>query len=360
MASVQYLTMTFTEAQRAIYVDFECLGTKPPHLALLGMLVGSGDQQFEQIIIDERLAPARVASHRTRVAPAPVAAGELVARANAEDRSIVGWSLFDRDRLIEARSDLKGEITARYVNALQIARPWGRSLHPGVRIEREGRHSPKHTLDKYAALAAYPRVAALRSGEPARWIRHVLSQLKTTSGNYRQTTTETKRDWHKLLEYNRHDCLALRHIILKASRELECWRAYEQTRFCVDDGTRRICFTDGSKSAKLERLLERHHAARWAFLTAWNPASQELPPADNDTRQRELRGLLEAAGHKVLAGEGVGDDPRWKPEKSLMALGISRGAAVEFGRRFGQMAIVTGRRAGAARLISCARTPSAL
>ena len=50
--------MTFGEAQDAIYVDFECLATKPPHPALLGALVGSRDEHLEQIITDDRLAPA--------------------------------------------------------------------------------------------------------------------------------------------------------------------------------------------------------------------------------------------------------------------------------------------------------------
>ena len=99
--------MTSADAQRAIFVDFECLATEPPHPALLGVLVGSGDEQFEQIITDDRLAPARVARRTLRVATASAAAGEVVARANAENRRIVGWSFFDRDRLIEASPALR-------------------------------------------------------------------------------------------------------------------------------------------------------------------------------------------------------------------------------------------------------------
>ncbi len=231
--------MTSTDAQRAIYVDFECLATEPPHPALLGVLVGSGDEQFEPIITDDRLAPARVARRTLRVATASAAAGEVVTRANAENRRIVGWSFFDRDRLIEASPALEADINARYVNALQIARPWRRTLHPNVAMAREDRFAPKHTLDKYAALAGYPEAAKLRNAAPAKWIRHTLRQLQATRGRYGRTTSETKRDWHRLLlAYNRHDCLALRHIVLKASRELECWRAYERTQFCVDDGAR--------------------------------------------------------------------------------------------------------------------------
>ena len=217
--------MTFAEAQRAIYIDFECVKEKP---ALLGVLVGSDGEQLGQIITDERLAPAKVANKRCRVAPASAAAGTLVAEAKAGKRNIVGWSFFDRDRLIDACPDRKADINALYVNALQVARPWRQTIHPGFRIEKEDQFAAKHTLDKYAILARYPDAASLQKATPAKWIRHTLAQLEATGGRYRKTTKQTKRDWHDLLEYNRHDCLALRHIVLKASREMDCWRAYPE------------------------------------------------------------------------------------------------------------------------------------
>jgi hypothetical protein len=343
---------------RALFVDFECLkgsrGQKP-HPALLGVLVGADGESFAQIITDERLAPARVAQAQTRAMNAPDAVDALVARAVAEDRQIVAWSVFDRDRMIDACPNRAEEIEARYVNALQVARPWGRTIHPSVRIEREGPLAPKHTLEKYAHLARYPVPTGFATATPAKWIRHTLGQLRANAGRYRRTTPQTKRDWHKLLDYNRHDCLALRHIILKASRELECWRAYERTTFCAtDDDGREVCFRVGSKSARLESLLRRHGAATWAFITAWNPASVELSAAENEARQRQLQRELDAAGFKWLPGVGRGDDPAWTPEESVLALGIARAKAVALGRAFGQLAIVAGRRGAPGRLVSCA------
>jgi hypothetical protein len=347
--------MTFAEAQRAIYIDFECVKEKP---ALLGVLVGSDGEQLGQIITDERLAPAKAANKRCRVAPAPAAAGTLVAEAKAGERNIVGWSFFDRDRLIDACPDRKADINALYVNALQVARPWRQTIHHGFRIDKEDQFAAKHTLDKYAILARYPDAASLQKATPATWIRHTLAQLEATGGRYRKTTRQTKRDWHDLLEYNRHDCLALRHIVLKASREMDCWRAYQKTRFCVDDGARRVCFADGSRSPRLQALLRRHEAAQWAFLTAWNPASVELGPSENAARQDAMKRALVSAGYRWLPGEGIGDDPAWKPEESLLVLGISAGKAVALGREFGQLAVVVGRRDGPARLVPCAPTPA--
>jgi hypothetical protein len=119
---------TFVQPNQAIYVDFECLQTKPPRPALLGVLTDI--EPFEQIIVDERLAPAKVANTRLRVISPEVAANELATQAIAENRLIVGWSYFDRDRLTDAAPALAPKIDARYVNALHVPRPWRRALHP--------------------------------------------------------------------------------------------------------------------------------------------------------------------------------------------------------------------------------------
>lgn len=343
------------QAARALYVDFECLATRPPHPALLGILTAGDVPHFEQIITDERLAPANLASRSSRVTATPAAVGELLDRAITESRLIVGWSYFDRDRLREARPDLANSIAERYVNALGLARPWRRAIYPDYPIEREDLFAASHTLNKYARLAGYPDAHRLVGAKPAQWIRHTLKQLAANDGLYRRTTPETKRDWHDLLEYNRHDCLALQHIALKASRELECWRAYERTRFCVDDGARRVCFLAGSASAKLDALLRRHCQSTWAFITAWNPSSIPLSRAENDERQAELRRLLAEEGYATLSGEGIGEDPAWEPEESLLVMGIKEAAAVRLGRRFGQLAIVVGRRGSRSRLVPCLR-----
>jgi hypothetical protein len=177
--------MTFAEAQRAIYIGFECVKRAP---ALLGVLRGADGEDPAQIITDDRLAPASVANRRCKVAAAPVAAGALIAQTKAEARAIVGWSFFDRDRLIEARPDREVDINTHYVNALQIARPWRKTIYPAFTVEREDEHAPRHTLDKYAALAGYADAGHFRNPAPAKWIRHTLAQLTATNGRYRQTT----------------------------------------------------------------------------------------------------------------------------------------------------------------------------
>jgi hypothetical protein len=154
--------------------------------------------------------------------------------------------------------------------------------------------------------------------------------------------------------YNEHDCRALRHIVITTAHQLAAWRAYERTRFCVHDGGRQVCFMAGSVSRRLQSLLARHNANTFAFVTAWNPGSKPLTRAENERRGRLLDADVAALGYRGLHGVGIGQDPAWEPEESLMILGISRRRAIKLGRKYGQLAIVFGRAGAPAELVSCA------
>ena len=52
----------------------------------------------------------------------------------------------------------------------------------------------------------------------------------------------------------------------------------------------------------------------------------------------------------MITGEGVGEDPAWPPEASLLILGMRPGQAVKVGRQFGQLAVLVGRTGGPAHL----------
>lgn len=352
MTSTPKSDPTPTAVARAIYIDFETLRTDPPHLALLGVLVGSDDEALEQLILDPRLAPAHKAKpQRTGVITADDAVGTILNLARIDDAPIVGWSNFDRSRLLDACPELASEISDRYVNALAIARRWRQTVHPHRPVIRADRFAARHTLDQYAQIAGYTHIRILQEGRPAHWIRHTLRQLAANGGRYRRITREAKRDWHRVLDYNRHDLLALRHIFLTATRELHLWRAYERTRFCVNAGRRPICFLPGSRSRRLEALLERTGTRSWAFITAWNPGSRPVSAQENAQRHAKLVRAIDALGLAWLPGEGIGADPSWTPEQGLMVLNISRAKAISLGRQFGQLAIVFGRRGESACLV---------
>jgi hypothetical protein len=106
----------------------------------------------------------------------------------------------------------------------------------------------------------------------------------------------------------------------------------------------------GECSADLEALLFDEVVFEWAYLTACNPGSVQLPGQENCTRTIELREVLVAAGWKTYYEISVGREGTWR-EPSFLVLDIPESAAVELANRFGQNAIVAGRLGEPARLV---------
>ena len=95
------------------------------------------------------------------------------------------------------------------------------------------------------------------------------------------------------------------------------------------------------KCSELYELLKQHNASEWAYITAWNPFSKVLPDIENSERHQQLVELVKE--YPYFEGEGVGTDPVWQPEKSLLILGIPKKTAIEIGTKYEQNAIVYGR-----------------
>jgi hypothetical protein len=140
---------------------------------------------------------------------------------------------------------------------------------------------------------------------------------------------------------------------IPAIRELALWRAYERAVYRVFDEGRPIIFRIGRTSARLDRLLERHAATRWAHITAWNPSSIPLSKSENERRQRRLVAALKRAGFTALEGEGADPRGRWTPEPTAFVLGIGVRDARRLGREYDQLAMVVGQRGEPPRLVAC-------
>jgi hypothetical protein len=97
----------------------------------------------------------------------------------------------------------------------------------------------------------------------------------------------------------------------------------------------------GQHSQFLDTLLNQYHQQDWAFISAYNPGSVVLPEEENSLRHEQLKIALGL--YSYFEGEGVGENPPWKPERSLLVIGISREKAIEIGNRFEQNAIVAGK-----------------
>jgi hypothetical protein len=127
--------------------------------------------------------------------------------------------------------------------------------------------------------------------------------------------------------------------------------AYEATDFWVEDAPGGpFCVGCGELNMELDRLLEANDLAEWVYITACNPDSRLLPEEENTRRMHALEELMHGLPCVVFHGKGVGTQTNWPSEPSLLVLGIGERQALEIGARFGQKAIVIGRRGEPARL----------
>jgi hypothetical protein len=124
-------------------------------------------------------------------------------------------------------------------------------------------------------------------------------------------------------------------------------QAYSETIFHVFNPS--IAIRIDAFHPKLDQLLIKKGKSQWAFITPYNPASIELKDEENRERLSQL--VADLKKYSIHLGEGRGTDPRWKPEQSVLILGISPAKAKRLGKQYGQYAIVTGSRGCAARLV---------
>lgn len=131
-------------------------------------------------------------------------------------------------------------------------------------------------------------------------------------------------------------------------------RAYRETSFVVLARPRSIVIRVGRRNGRLDAWLKRRGANRWAFITAWNPASRQLQPSENRRRNARLAAEARKAGLTVVRGVGVPASPEWTPEQSFLVFDVSEPEARRLGAHYGQHAVAAGRRGGNARLLRCA------
>ena len=133
----------------------------------------------------------------------------------------------------------------------------------------------------------------------------------------------------------------------------ELFDSYRRTTYSVETPVGPIHLRVGERNEDLARLLKRYGATNWAFVTAFNPGSQQLAPEENLQRQSQLEDSLRHQMLTFFPGKGVGDDSSWPSEKSVLILNISRERAVHLAREFGQNAILVGGESDVPELVDC-------
>ena len=101
----------------------------------------------------------------------------------------------------------------------------------------------------------------------------------------------------------------------------------------------------------LKALMAEHNALSAAFITAWNPFSQNLPGKENKARQDELKSNLKKRG--LICIDGIGKHPsnNWPGEVSVLVLGLNLEAAKSLARHYEQHAFVWAEGDGAPQLV---------
>jgi hypothetical protein len=77
-----------------------------------------------------------------------------------------------------------------------------------------------------------------------------------------------------------------------------------------------------------------------AFITAYNPASQEFSDEENLARNKKLEELIQSLNYQYLAGAGRCPQDNGPGEISFLVLGMSQDFASDVGNQFGQNAVV--------------------
>ena len=120
---------------------------------------------------------------------------------------------------------------------------------------------------------------------------------------------------------------------------IELAQAFAETHYIVHHEAPFVMHI-GRPCRELEVLMAEHNALSAAFITAWNPFSQNLPAKENKSRQDELKDNLKKRG--LICIDGIGKHPsNSRPgEASVLVLGLDLEAAKSLARHYEQHAFV--------------------
>ena len=116
-------------------------------------------------------------------------------------------------------------------------------------------------------------------------------------------------------------------------------QAYRETHYRVHGDEAFTLHVDEHCQA-LEQAHARHRATSSAYITAFNPYSEDVGEAVNHERHQALRAELSRRSLPFAEGAGQHPSNQWPAETSLLVFGISLESAKALGRSWEQNAIV--------------------
>jgi hypothetical protein len=96
----------------------------------------------------------------------------------------------------------------------------------------------------------------------------------------------------------------------------------------------------GQPCPELARLMAERNTNCAAFITAWNPFSQQLKPEKNEQRQQELKAQLKTRGLRFIDGIGKHPSNEWPGEPSVLILNLDLESAKVLAAQYEQLAFV--------------------
>lgn len=115
--------------------------------------------------------------------------------------------------------------------------------------------------------------------------------------------------------------------------------AYAETEFRVF-GPKDFTLQIGVVSEALRAVYDELGVTSAAYLTAWNPFSQDASPAENAAAQQNLQNRISDLGYVTWNGLGIDPSGDLPGEDSVFVPGMDRSEAIALGTKYRQNAIV--------------------
>jgi hypothetical protein len=227
---LQYQTevVSPSEAERAIYIDFEGTQNEPPSLLGIFYRTSGGTERLRQFVFDPALIKAAEAKSESLgagncvpVASVEVALRRLLRFAEDENRMLVCWSNRESEAIVATglTEDEKNRYGLRLINALVPARRWRRRFHPQLEFQSNFRIK-KNALHHYMITVGFDVPWPFGPGTAAKRIRDVREQIEKR-GSYENVTSVAKGKWSKLLKHNEYDCKGTRAVFIKVCQDFK-------------------------------------------------------------------------------------------------------------------------------------------
>ena len=153
----------------------------------------------------------------------------VLQRAEARRRLIVAWSEHELDIVKTYSPQHVDRFESRYVNARSYAVRWRNKCHEGDKPDTA-------TLADYMRLIGHHVPDDFGPGQVGTTIARIRKSLDKGDGLAGLTADQLRR-WEALREHNRHDCIGMRKVCLRAADAIAAFDRERTGRYALDSHT---------------------------------------------------------------------------------------------------------------------------